>query len=54
MKAIKVKVKCPTCGEPRTMAMPAEHGMISCRRCTKCNKWFLIHNVYGQPEVTKG
>lgn len=54
MKAIKVKVKCPYCGESRNLPMGAEHGMVSCCRCTKCNKWMLIHNVYGQPEVTKG
>lgn len=48
MKAIKVKVKCPICGEPRTMAMPAEHGRTCCCRCTKCNFWFFVRNVDGK------
>ncbi len=53
MKAIKIKVKCPTCGEPRTMAMPAERGAMCCCRCTKCNLWFFIRNVEGKPEVSE-
>lgn len=53
MKGIKVKVKCHTCGEPRTMAMCAERGMMNCCRCTKCNNWFFIRNVEGKLEVTK-
>ncbi len=58
VKAIKLKVKCPYCGEPRVMKLCAaddtiNYSICTCR-CTKCNKWFIIRDVYGQPEVTKG